>query len=44
MINKDSIGPGNYDFHMKYIPMWKMNPSVAFSSKQKKIADLAKTE
>ena len=44
MINKDMIAPGTYDYHVKYIPMFKMRPSVAFSSKQKKTLDLARTE
>lgn len=36
MVNKESVGPGYYDPHIKYIPMFKMNSSSVFASKTKR--------
>lgn len=36
MINKNPVGPGEYDPHVRYIPMFKMNTSAVFASKTEK--------
>ena len=34
-INKESVGPGAYDSHVRYIPMFQMQQSPAFAPKTK---------
>ena len=42
VVRGDELGPGVYEHHANWVPMFKMNPSSGFKSKTIRIGPKAK--